>query len=167
MINGRNLRSQNSDGSTWSEQFPTDSKTLLVFLRHFGCTFCRQTVALLKEFEPELKRRGVDKIVFVFHGALDDAHEFFEERWPSVTAIHDPDLLYYRKFGVIRGTPRQLLGPRALIAGIKGLLSGHGIGRPKSDPFLMPGFFLLNGDVILKEFRPSHAGEMPTIEQLS
>lgn len=167
MINGRNLCSQNDDGPTWSEQFPANSTVLLVFLRHFGCTFCRQTVAQLKDFEPELKNHGVDKIVFVFHGALKDAHDFFKERWPSVAAIHDPDLLYYQKFGVVRGTVRQLLGPRAMMAGIKGLLKGHGIGRPKSDPFLMPGFFLLKGDVILKEFRPSHAGEMPTIEQLS
>ncbi len=167
MIKGRNLRSQSTDGPTWSEQFPANAKVLLVFLRHFGCTFCRQTVAQIKEIEPQLKNRGVDIIVFVFHGALEDAHDFFEKRWPSVTAIHDPDLLYYQKFGVVRGTARQLLGPRAMMAGLKGLLKGYGIGRPKSDPFLMPGFFLLKGDVILKEFRPSHAGEMPTIEQLS
>lgn len=167
MIKGRNLRSQNADGPTWSEQFPADAKVLLVFLRHFGCTFCRQTIAQLKEFEPELKRRGVDSIILVFNGAMSDAKEFFKNRWPSVAAIHDPDLLHDKKFAISRGTGQQLLGPRALIAGLKGLLNGYGIGHPKSDPFLMSGFFLLRGDVILKEFRPSHAGEMPTIEQLS
>ena len=36
-----------------------ESPVLLVFLRHFGCSFCRQAISDVAELGPELGKRGV------------------------------------------------------------------------------------------------------------
>ena len=43
------------------------SPVLLIFLRHFGCSFCRQAISDISELKDELERRGV-RPVFVHLG---------------------------------------------------------------------------------------------------
>ena len=47
--------------------------TLLVFLRHFGCTFCRETVADLREAASE---PGYPPVLFFFQGSVTEGRAF-------------------------------------------------------------------------------------------
>src|SRR6201996_9122605 len=72
------------------------SPVLLVFLRHFGCAFCRQAISDIAELRGELERRGV-RPVFVHLGPLELAKVYFEYYGiKDVERINDPGAKIYR-----------------------------------------------------------------------
>lgn len=155
-VSGRGLTSRRF------EEVLTPSGTLLVFLRHLGCTFCRQMVDEIKN-----AKNALPPVVFVHQGGVKEGEEFFSQRWPEAIAIADPDLKLYRAFEVGRGGFMQLFGPETLVCGLRGLAQGHGVGLPMGDPLLMPGlFFIRDGHIVWShEFR--HAGDHPDFNLLS
>lgn len=154
-VQGRNLK-----GPRFEENLDPEG-TLLVFLRHLGCTFCRETVSLL--IEASRQEASYPSIVFVHQGNAEKGERFFANRWPSenLVAIADPELILYRAFRIARGTPKELMGPLALMSGVKGLLKGQGIGLPMGDPFLMPGVFYIKDGMILWSHDYRHIGDHP------
>jgi hypothetical protein len=137
--------------------------TVLAFLRHLGCTFCRQTIVELKEAS---NSEGFPNVVFVHQGSTEAGRELFERFWPEATAISDEALDLYKAFGIQRGSIKQLIGPEALLCGIKGLSKGYGIGVPSGDPTLMPGLFLIQEGQILWNHKYRHAGDLPDLKSL-
>lgn len=91
-------------------------------------------------------------------GSIDEGRRFFEERWPEVGAISDPDRSLYAAFGLQRGSVLQLLGPSVWKAGLEAFRRGHRAGRPIGDPFMMSGAFLIEGGRVLAELRHAHPG---------
>src|ERR1700723_2155924 len=72
------------------------SPVLLVFLRHFGCSFCRQAISDVAELRPELARRG-GRPVFVHMGAPELAKHYFDYYGLSdVERVSDPEAAVYR-----------------------------------------------------------------------
>jgi hypothetical protein len=53
------------------------SPVLLVFLRHFGCSFCRKAISDVADLREELEMRGV-RPVFVHLGPPELAKVYFE-----------------------------------------------------------------------------------------
>jgi peroxiredoxin len=53
------------------------SPVLLIFLRHFGCSFCRQAISDVSDLREELARHGV-RPVFVHLGTPERAKPFFD-----------------------------------------------------------------------------------------
>lgn len=159
LVRGRRL-----NGTRFEDSFSSEG-TLLVFLRHFGCTFCRQMVSEIRNassLNPKFP-----KVIFVHQGSIDDGERFFTKFWPEATAIADPDLNLYRAFRIERGSAMQLAGPQTLVSGLKGLLEGHGIGIPMGDPFLMPGLFYVKGGAIVWNHVFRHAGDHPDFSKLN
>src|ERR1700730_6678542 len=67
------------------------SPVLLVFLRHFGCSFCRQAISDVADLRGELDRRGV-RPVFVHLGTPERAKPFFDYYGiGDVERVSDPD----------------------------------------------------------------------------
>lgn len=156
-VKGLNLK-----GTRFEDQIAPQGM-LLVFLRHLGCTFCRETVHQLRE---AAKNPDFPPVVFVHQGSLDEGIRFFSERWTDVVAIADPELELYHAFKLKRGTMSELFGPQTLISGLKGLMQGHGIGLPVGDPFIMPGMFFIKSDEIVWEHKYHHAGDHPKFDSL-
>src|SRR5476649_2675717 len=72
------------------------SPVLLVFLRHFGCSFCRKAIGDVAELGPELARRGV-RPVFVHLGTPELAKAHFDYYGLSdVERVNDPGAEVYR-----------------------------------------------------------------------
>src|SRR5260370_41678026 len=72
------------------------SPVLLVFLRHFGCSFCRQAISDIAELRGELDRRGV-RPVFVHLGTPERARPFFDYYGiGDVERISDPKATVYQ-----------------------------------------------------------------------
>jgi peroxiredoxin len=139
-----------------------EAPLLLVFLRHFGCTFCREAISELAS-----KRAGIlaagSKIVFVHMSDEKEASEFFSEYGMSdVARVADPSGDVYRTFNLHRGNWRQLLGWKVLKRGLEaGLMRGHGVGLPAGDIRQMPGVFLIYRGELLKSFRHKSASDRP------
>jgi hypothetical protein len=139
-----------------------EAPLLLVFLRHFGCTFCREAIAELASKQTGIQATG-SKIVFVHMSEDKEAAVLFEEYgMGDVARVSDPSGDIYRTFNLHRGNWRQLLGWKVLKRGVEaGLIKGHGVGLPAGDIRQMPGVFLIYRGELLKSFRHKSASDRP------
>lgn len=154
------------DGATLHD-LSLRTPVLVVFLRHLGCTFCREAVS-----DIAAKRTGIEKdgttIVLIHMSPPDVAAAFFATYGlTDIAHISDPSSTLYRSFGLRRGNLWKLFGPSTAWRGIKATLAGHRVGRLQGDGFQMPGVFLIQDGRIIREFRHSHAGERPDYTELA
>ncbi len=138
------------------------SPVLVVFLRHAGCTFCRQAVCDVAQSKRKLEEEGV-RVVFVHFGNAEASETLFRMNGiVSPETIYDDDQQLYRAFGLRRGTLSEVASPRVIWRGIRaGLIDGHGIGRPEGDVLQLPGVFLLDDCTIARSFRHKSAADRP------
>lgn len=139
-----------------------EAPLLVVFLRHFGCTFCREAIAELASKQAGIRATG-SKIVFVHMSGEEEAASFFQEYgMEDVARVSDPSGEIYGTFNLHRGNWRQLLGWKVLKRGVEaGLMQGHGLGLPAGDIRQMPGVFLIFRGELLKSFRHKSASDRP------
>jgi hypothetical protein len=140
-----------------------DRPTLLVFLRHFGCAFCRETVAELRAAAAE---PDYPPVLFFFQGSVAEGRALLRRDWPEARAIADPELSFYEAFGVNRGSLLQMFGPGVLGAGMRAKRKGHSNGPRSGDIYRMPGAFLVRGDRVLWEHGYRHAGDHPDFRNI-
>jgi thiol-disulfide isomerase/thioredoxin len=140
------------------------SPVLLIFLRHFGCSFCRMTISQIGELQSELRARGV-RPVFVHLGPPDIARAHFDfYGLGDVERIHDPAAAIYRDpaFGLGRVNPLwHLVNPVVWLGWLNGTVFKHGIGRIETDGHQMPGVFFLKGPKIVRKFLYRNISDQP------
>jgi hypothetical protein len=149
----------NLAGRTLAGQL-TAPVNLLVFLRHFGCVFCREMVADVRNAATQ--DANYPNVVFFYQGTVEQGQDFFANLWKEARAISDTPLVFYKALGIERGGLREMFGPEVWSCGLRAVGKGHFIGLPVGDPFVMPGAFLVSsaGDVLWQhDFR--HAGDHP------
>lgn len=136
-----------------------NDETLLVFLRYFGCLFCREMVADIRA----AKEADADypAVLFFFQGNATEGRAFLRRYWPDVRAIADPELEFYADFGVEQGRFLQVFGPRALLSTRRAKAKGHSPGERSGDPMRMPGLFLVRGAELLWSHRFEHQADHP------
>jgi len=145
------------------------SPILLVFLRHFGCSFCRQAISDVADLSPELKRRSV-RPVFVHLGTPERAKPFFDYYGiGDVERISDPQATIYQNpvFQLSRISPwLSLFQPSVWIGWLKGTIFKHGIGKIEEDGHQMPGIFFLKDAKIVRHFRHRTMADEPNYLKL-
>jgi len=145
-----------------------DRRTLVVLLRHSGCTFCKQTLSDLAHRQADIERAGVGLAVVGMAAsseltrALGEKHGLKSARW-----FADPDRLLYRALDLGRGNFGQLFGPRVGIAGVRAALRGHGIGKLEGDGFQMPGAFVIHRGCVIRAYRYATAADRPDLGELA
>ena len=157
-VAGRNLR-----GKTLRDQLGP-GPTLLIFLRHLGCLFCR-------EWLDEIRRASASDPSFpaslYFHlGSPEQGDAFFSGLAPDARAVSDPGQKFYKALGVPRASVFQLVDPRVWACGIRATRGGHKSGRPIGDPLVMPGLFLVEGDQVTWSYLPDHMGGLPRVADI-
>jgi peroxiredoxin len=150
-----------------SEQQPV----LMVFLRFFGCSFCREAISDIARRKRKLEALGV-RIVFV-HMASDRelAEKFFKKyKLFPVDHVSDPERKYYQAFGLVRGTPLQIFGLMNWIRGFQAaVVEGHGTTNQNEtlgDGFQMPGVFVVYKGEIRKSFVHKYPYDRPDYEEI-
>ncbi len=145
------------------------SPILLVFLRHFGCSFCRQAISDVADLRGELAQRGV-RPVFVHLGTPERAKPFFDYYGiGDVERVSDPEAKVYQLpvFALPRMNPvLTLFQPSVWMGWLKGPLFKHGIGAIKEDGHQMPGIFFLKGSRIVRTFRYRTIADEPNYLKL-
>jgi peroxiredoxin len=157
-------------GETLAEM--TDRQpVLLVFLRFFGCSFCREAISDIARKRKKLEARGL-RVVFV-HMAADPvtAEKFFKKyKLYPIDHIADPEKRYYRAFGLGRGTPQQLFGLMNWIRGFQAaVIEGHGAtyhNEELGDGFQMPGVFVLYKGSVRNSYIHRFAHDRPDYEEI-
>lgn len=139
--------------------------TLLIFLRHFGCLFCREMVEDIRQLAAT--NPGYPPVLFFYQGSVAEGKRFFARHWPEARAVADAGKTFYRAFGIERGGVKEMLGPEVWACGLRAASKGHTGGLPVGDPWMMPGAFLVQGDQIIWRHAFRHAGDHPDFAHLA
>lgn len=150
----------------------TDSwPTMVIFLRHFGCTFCREALQDIAQQRKAIEAKGI-RILLVH--MLEDEEEArnqvvtYGENLHNLPLLSDPEGILYKKFKLRRGTLWQLLGGKVLFRGVvAGLVKGNGIGREMGDMMQMPGIFVVYQGEIIKKFVHKSSADRPQYTELA
>jgi peroxiredoxin len=154
----REFRSQR-DASLF--ELSSTSPTLVVFLRHAGCTFCRETLTELKKHRAEFQRSGASLAIVHMGTPMDGTMMSQKYGLHYAHRFSDPDCLLYRAFGLLRGRFKQLFSTHVVIRGLRAMLQGHGIGKLTGDGFRLPGAFVLIDGKVVVENRATSAADRP------
>ena len=138
------------------------SPVLVVFLRHSGCTFCREALQDLVEQRARIEAKGT-QIVLVHMGDTEAGQSLFESYGlGDIHQISDPKCELYRAYDLRRGRLGQLFGPDVFWRGFKAaILNRHGVGKLDGDGFQMPGTFLVRDQQIVAAYRHQNAASRP------
>ena len=141
-----------------------ESPVLLVFLRHFACAFCAQTLDRVAKVRPQLETKGV-RPVFVHLGTPERAKPYFDYyNISDVERISNPEATLYRlpDFALSRSNPYlHFLNPIVWKGWLKGAMFKYGIGMIKEDAEQMPGVFFLKDRKIVRAFRHKTIADEP------
>ena len=162
----RFVRGVNLMPGTLSDQLG-DAPSLLVFLRYFGCPFCKETIAGLREATDQ--NPGYPPVLFFHQGSPMEGRAFLRRSWPEARAVADTETYFYDAFGVGRAGWRELLHPGSLSAMRRARAQGHTAsddGAATSDPRRMPGLFVVRGASVLWAHRPRHQGDHPPFARI-
>jgi peroxiredoxin len=153
------------DGSTL-ESLSKETPTLVVFLRHLGCIYCRESLSDLRRLRTKIEANGV-RIAIVHMGKEDDARELLEAfDLDDLTRISDPERRLYGVFGLERTTMGRLLAPRTVVSMLMSSLRSDlplrlTMGKVVGDTLQMPGVFLLRNSRIVDDYRPEDLSKRP------
>ena len=145
-----------------------ESPLLVVFLRHAGCTFCREALADIAAKRATIESQGV-RILLVHMGTDAQGQSTFTHFGVAdLPRISDPDRTLYRAFDLSRGSLSQLFGPRVLLRGLRaGIIDRHFVGTLQGDGLQMPGAFLIHNGIIQRAFRHADAADRPDYCELA
>jgi hypothetical protein len=152
-----------STGETLGEA--SQSRMLvLVFLRHFGCTFTRQILRGLEQIHRTAQSRGAELVLV--HMLRDGGEDRYLTGNGDVARIADPRCELYRAFGLGKGGFHELLGLRVWWLGFLSVYKGCGVGHLAGDGRQMPGAFLFHKGEIIAAQRAESASDMPDLPAL-
>lgn len=137
--------------------------TLLVFLRHFGCVFCKEAMRDLAEKREDIEKLG-GEIVFVHMASNEIADKYFNEfNLAGVKHISDPEKFYYQAFGLRKGSFTQLYGLSTWFRGFAPENKNNKLEISKSlgDATQMPGIFHILDGKILESYIHKLASDKP------
>ncbi|GAB5443038.1 MAG: hypothetical protein Fues2KO_33870 [Fuerstiella sp.] len=158
-------RMMSQRGATLSE-LSRHKPVLVVFLRHSGCTFCREAVADIAEQRKKIESLGT-QIVFVHMGQSEPEDLLQQHGLADLHCFRDPVCSLYDAFGLRMGSFRQLLGPHVLWRAFAARMRGIKGGAFDGNVFRMPGVFLLLDGEIVRSYRHASAADRPDYVDLA
>jgi hypothetical protein len=142
-----------------------ESPVLLVFLRHFSCAFCAQTLDRVSQVRAQIEAKGA-RPIFVHLGTPERARPYFDYYHLSdVERISNPDASLYQlpAFALSRSNPYLHFLNLTVWKGwlLGGAMRKYGIGMIKEDAEQMPGVFFLKDRKIARAFRHRTIADEP------
>lgn len=142
-------------------ELSAEKPVMVLFLRHFGCTFCREALDDVADVRQQIEELGLN-IALVHMSPWKEAEQVLQQR--NLTGLQhysDPNCEIYRAFGLQRGSFSQLFGPQVWWRGLAASARGHMVGKLAGDGFRMPGLFFLYQDEIWGSVRHRTAADRP------
>ena len=119
-------------------------RLLLVFLRHSGCTFCREMVDEIAKHRTKLEEAGLHPVVIHMSPPPLGRAWLDEAGLQGVPHISNPDQTLYRAVGLGQGSLQQLFGLNVWIRGVQAaLFGGYGVGKLDGNGFQLSGHAIL------------------------
>jgi hypothetical protein len=154
-----------SSKNLWTMSF--EKKCLMIFLRHFGCIFCKNMLATIALEQDFLKKRGY-QIVLVHQSDLLVSKEFFKQfAFKQYFEISDPYRNCYKAFNINSARPINLFNLKLIYGAWNSYRQGYKMSKIEGNVWQMPGLLILSEGQILKQYEFSHMGEIPNIKEFA
>jgi peroxiredoxin len=152
--------------SLWDASFRRP--LLVVFIRHLGCTFCREALADLKAQSEQIMAAGVEPVV-VHMTQPEDVQPLLERYGlQHTTVISDPDRKLFRAFELPLGKWWQLFGPKVIWRAVAdGVVFRHGFGWIQGDAAQLTGAFLVHRGEVIRAYRNRTTADRPNYADLA
>jgi len=163
------LQSYQSQYGSSLKTLQNNKPVMLIFLRHFGCTFCKEALGDLAQQRASLENEHQLTMVFVHMADENYARKYFANYGlEDVHRISDPTCTLYQAFKLERASFQQVFGIKSWLRGLYAFVGkGHGIGKLVGDGFRMPGVFLIHQNQIHQSFRHQTASDIPPYQELT
>ena len=147
-------------GSMWAER-----PVVLALVRHFGCIFCKEQVARLREIVDDIHVAGAE-LVILGSGSPQMAGFFAEDFAITTPVLTDPQRHVYAALEARRPPRWGFMDPRVAVRGLKALVQGHRqqFGNPDlGDETQLGGIFIVQpGGEVAWAHRSAFAGDHPS-----
>ncbi len=152
--------------SLW--ELSQQERLLVVFVRHAGCTFCREAVHDVGEQAESLQTAGVRPII-VHMGKPEEAKSLWDwSRNRNLDAVSDPDRRLFREFELRMGNLWQLAGPYVFWRAIfGGTLFKYGFGKMIGHGMQLAGVFLVDRGRIVTSYRHQSTADRPDYAKIA
>ena len=129
--------------------------TLFIFLRHFGCEFCRETLSSLNEHRRQIESLGLS-IAIVHMGEEPVGGNHLEKYGlQSLEVFSDPSCNLYRACNIGRATYKDLLTWRTLRKVVARIFTQpFKFGKIEGDAFRLSGAIVIHQGKVVGEVRP-------------
>lgn len=116
--------------------------------------------------ESEFTAKGA-RLTAIGMGIPEMAADFRDKQNVGFPLLVDRTKQTYRALEMKRGSLMDVLGPKNWLRFAKGLVTGHGVDKPKQDPMQMGGVIVADrGGDVHYVFRASAAVETPPVDEV-
>lgn len=137
--------------------------THLQFRRFVGCPICNTHIGEMMKRAEEIKSAGIHEVIF-FHSREEEMRPL--QQGMPFDLVADAEKVYYKEFGV-ESSLAYILNPKAVVAGVRGMLRGNLSLRMTGGPLGLPADFLIepNGHVRAAKYG-RHAYDQWLVDEL-
>lgn len=118
---------------------------IVTFMRHFGCSFCREHLHNLSAADDRVRATG-GRTIAIFQYEADATRDYCHGRGIEFECLGDPNLEAYAKLDLGTGSFRQLFGWKVIMRARSAYKVGGLGGTEGGDARLMPGTFVIDSD---------------------
>lgn len=143
-----------------------DRGLALVFLRHYGCPFCKEHAREIDSHSGDLRHAGV-AVALIGCGSSDEARHFRDDLRLNIPLFNDADRDAYAAYGLGLASAGSLLNPKVMAGGVRAAAKGFLPRRSSGHPLQLQGQFLIGRDGTIKSAsRPAVMSDIPSASDL-
>jgi peroxiredoxin len=147
-------------GELWRER-----PAVIVWLRHFGCLFCKQQAGEFAASRRRIERLGA-QLWFVGSGSVEHARDFRDNHVPRCHVFTDPGGDSYRAIGARTGW-RSVANAHSLRAAAAAAARGHRQSATQGRADQQGGVLVITpGGGLAYEYVSRHAGDHPPVGEV-
>jgi peroxiredoxin len=146
----------------------SDQPVLFIFLRHFGCVFCKETLSVLKREHKLIEKLGTKLVIVHMSDESEAAKTLTKYGLENLSRVSDSQFELYKQFGLEKGEMGQLINLKGILRMVDlFLFKGISQSKSKGDPHQMPGAFLVQNGLIINAFKHETASDNPDYIRLA
>jgi peroxiredoxin len=165
-----NLKVESVNGRVELRDRWREGPLVVMFMRHFGCAFCREHLIRMGRALGDFEAAGA-QVVAIFQYSAEATRDFCASRKVPFDCLGDPDREAYAQVEVGRGRRDQVLSGRIAGSYLKTLLRSRQVGSlGKGEEMLqLPGTFVVGSDgrVRFAHYAVSSADNPPVADVLA